>query len=451
MKNAVLYLIFSFVSMNYGLSQSAILDQYIAEGLSNNLSIKSEQLKAVQQQTKVQQAKKNWAPSVDFTGNYLVSEGGRTIIFPVGDLFNPVYGSLNQLTQTNSFPTDLENEEITLTPNNFLDVSLSISKPIINSSIKYNTLIQQELLSLNDADIAISKENVKFQIRQSYYNYLKTIEGFKIIEENEALLEDLLRFNRKLVKYDKATSEILSDVEFQLANLNSQRISLEEQNQLAKNYFNLLLNKNLEEDITIDTDLLENFLIYEINLKEEQTKALNNRTEFQKIIIAQSVNQLNQQRIDKEKQPEVGIRGNIGLQTEDFDLNNGGPIYTLALGMNWNILDWGRRNKRIEEVQVQQKILDNNNAQLKQQVEIEVAQVYYALQSLASKLKAEQAALNSATEAHRLIKTRYENDKALLIQLTDARNKMINSKLNQLLIKYDYLSKLAELQRLTES
>ena len=106
-----LLLLFFFQSTlgYFGLAQSNILDNYVKEALANNLTIQSELLKKDKQYSKVEQAKKLWKPSVDLSASYLFAEGGRELLFPLGDLFNPVYGTLNELTNSTNFPTNIEN------------------------------------------------------------------------------------------------------------------------------------------------------------------------------------------------------------------------------------------------------------------------------------------------------------------------------------------------------
>ena len=128
--------------------QNSILENYVNEALEKNLNVQNEFLKKEKQTSKVDQAKRLWKPTLNLETNYLFANGGRELVFPVGDLFNPVYGTLNALTQSNDFPTDLPNEEIQLTPNNFLDLQLRASKPLLNSSIKYNQMIQSEFCLL---------------------------------------------------------------------------------------------------------------------------------------------------------------------------------------------------------------------------------------------------------------------------------------------------------------
>lgn len=443
----LLFFLFQICIFQNGFTQSDILENYVKEALTNNLNIQSEVLKKDKQSSKVEQAQKLWKPTVDLSASYLFAEGGRELLFPLGDLFNPVYGTLNQLTNSTSFPTNIENEKIQLTPNNFLDLQLTFSKPLINSSIKYNQKIQKELLRLNDFEIELSKNEIIAQVKIGYYNYLKTFEGLGIMNETEKLLQEVLTFNKKLLKYDKATPDILSDVEFQIANLQSQKAMVKEQQDLAKAYFNLLLNKSLEAEIIVDENILNGAVEVMDNISGLKSKALQSRLEFKKMDVANAVNSLNQKRIDKEKKPTLGISGGIGLQTESFNFDAGGPLYTIGLGMNWSIIDGGLRKKKIEEINVDQRILENDRKRFSQRVEMEVTQVFYKIRSLQIRMQAEEVAVKSAKKSYDAINARYRNDKAILIELIQAQNSLTKSEMSRALSKYDYLILIAELEK----
>jgi outer membrane protein TolC len=449
-KVLIVLIIFGCCGLGTGYAQSAVLDQYVQTALQNNLSVKNEQLRRNKQLVLIEQANKNWIPSVDVNANYIFSQGGRTILFPIGDLFNPIYGALNDLTQPGQFPTDLENQKIALTPNNFLDVQLSITQPLVNSSIRYNQKIQNALLRINEVDLELQKKAIAFQTKTAYYNYLKTVEGFRILDETKVLLLELKDINKKLVKYDKATREVVADVNFQLANLESEYSRLQSQQISAQAYFNLLLNQDLDTEINVDNDILDNFKFSTTSLEPLRKIARQQRSEFKKIDAATGVNELNRERIDKEKLPTLGVSANVGVQTENYDFDSGGPIYTLALGSSVNLFDGGRRKKRMEAIEVEQLLLQNNRAQLQQQIDLQVTQSFWDLKSIEQRLLAEQAAARSAQQSYDIIKSKYENEKAILLQLTDAQNKLVTSKLRQTLTKYDYLLKLAELDFATQ-
>jgi len=233
----------------------------------------------------------------------------------------------------------------------------------------------------------------------------------------------------------------------QIANLNSQETMINEQKDLSRALLNLLINRPLETEIEVDENLVSNLEFETLMLEELTQQAQNQRSEVKKIDVAQGVNELNKTRIDKSKLPTLGINAGVGLQTEAFNFNDGGPLYTAAIGLSWKIIDGGLRKKQIEELQIDQQILDANRKQINQQIQIEVLQAYLSLRSLLSQLDSQNTAVESANNSYQIIKTRYENDNALLIELLNAQNQLTNGQMALLLTKYDYLIQRAQLDK----
>ena len=94
-----------------------------------------------------------------------------------------------------------------------------------------------------------------------------------------------------------------------------------------------------------------------------------------------------------------------------------------------------------------QRILENDRKRLSQKIEMEVVQIFYKIRSLEIKMQAEEVAVKSAQKSYDAINARYRNDKAILIQLTQAQNSLTTSKMSRALSKYDYLILLAELEK----
>src|SRR5512133_1926026 len=86
-----------------------ILDDYRRSGIENNLALQQKQSNYELSMQQLKQARGLFFPSLSLNARYTVSEGGRVIEFPVGDLLNPVYSTLNQLTASSQFPV-LENQ-----------------------------------------------------------------------------------------------------------------------------------------------------------------------------------------------------------------------------------------------------------------------------------------------------------------------------------------------------
>ena len=84
--------------------QPTILESYVAEGLENNLALQRKQLGYEKSLAALKEAKGLFMPAVSFNATYTLAYGGRAIQFPIGDLLNPVYSTLNQLTESQNFP-----------------------------------------------------------------------------------------------------------------------------------------------------------------------------------------------------------------------------------------------------------------------------------------------------------------------------------------------------------
>jgi len=442
---SLVFLLLSFL-VNVSSQDGTVLESYVGEALRNNLAFKDLDLSVRAQNLKVDLAKKNWSPQANLGATYLLAEGGRRISFPVGDLFNPTYLTLNQLTNSEQFPTNLENIETQLTPNNFLDANLNITKPILNSSIKYNILIQEELLSMADLDKSQQTAAIAFQVRQAYYNFLKTTKGVKLVDQNLDLLGEVKTFNEKLIKYDKATPDVISDVNFEIQNLKSERQSLEQQQELSKILLNTLMNRDLSEDIIVDESLTLQ-VPDERKLAELINSAIANRQELKRLGVFTKVNEINKERIQKSNQPTLGVQGGVGLQSENFSFDDGGPLFTLALNLGWNIWDGGIKKKKLEELQLEQERTSLRRDVATQQITLEVAQAYYELQSLKSRYEAETEAIKSARISYDAVDKRYRNDRALLIELLTAQNRLLSSELNQVLLSIDMLIAQAKIKK----
>ena len=140
----------------------------------------------------------------------------------------------------------------------------------------------------------------------------------------------------------------------------------------------------LDDDVNIDTKILLSFNPLEKELLDLKDEALVDRTEIKQLGISDKINTLNQSRIKKEGNPELNVFAGIGIQTEEFNFDGGGPLYTIGLSMSMNIIDGGLRKKKIEQLKFEREKIDNDKARLNQKIEIEITQNYYQIKSIES-------------------------------------------------------------------
>src|SRR3989337_2258368 len=218
------------------LAQSA-LDNYVEEGLKNNLVLQQKNISLQQAQQSLQIARSYFLPSVSLLTDYTSGEGGRSISIPVGDLLNPVYTSLNQMTQSDAFP-QVENVEQNFFPKNFYDARVRTSVPLINTDLYINRNIQSQQVMLKQYELDVYKRQLVLDIKTAYYNQLTAEEPVKIYESALSLVNKNIEINESLLRNGKSLPANVmrskSEAQRVRADLNNAR------NQVinAKKYFN---------------------------------------------------------------------------------------------------------------------------------------------------------------------------------------------------------------------
>jgi outer membrane protein len=179
-------------------AQHPVIERYVQEGLNNNLLLKQEQVALEKNKASVEAAKRLGQPTIALQGSYTLATGGRAIDLPIGDLLNPVYATLNEMTQTNQFPM-LENVREQLSPNNFADVKVRTSMPLINPDLRISRNAEQEKAAIQELQIGRAQRDLTYQIKTAYFNYLQAGEAVKIYESALELLKENLRVNQSLL------------------------------------------------------------------------------------------------------------------------------------------------------------------------------------------------------------------------------------------------------------
>ncbi|MEO6732023.1 MAG: TolC family protein, partial [Ferruginibacter sp.] len=277
---AVFFVLTQFPNAGFAQKQ---LDQYIEYGLVNNESIKQQQFMLEKNLYALQEAKSLFLPNVSFNAGYTLAGGGRTVDVPIGDLMNPVYSTLNQLTATKNFP-QVKNQNILLNPNNFYDVKLHTIYPIINAELAYNKKIKSQQYDLQKIEIDVYKRELAKEIKIAYYNYLQATEAIKIYENALLLVKENERINTSLFNNDKVNRTAVIRSTNEVTKISAQLNTGKQTQANAKGWFNFLLNQPLTTEIL--SDAINN--IPDISIVNDT--AVNKREELQKLNTAKAIN-----------------------------------------------------------------------------------------------------------------------------------------------------------------
>ncbi|WP_169513357.1 TolC family protein [Flexithrix dorotheae] len=428
------------------LAQHTILENYIQEGLKSNLALNQENLALAKSLEELKQAKGLFMPDISFNPSYTLADGGRNISIPIGDLLNPIYRSLNQLSEVANFPTNLENSNEQFLPNRFHDTRIEIRQAIFNPDIHHNYKAQKSFLASQEAQRDVYVQELKKEIKTAYYKYLTTIEAIEIYNSTEKLLQELLRVNQKLVENDKATIDAVYRAEFELSDLNSQMAKANQLKVSAQSYFNFLLNRALYDSITVDKTITGRFT-EEMLLENLQKEALINRDEILQLNYALSGNEQLLALNKNTRLPKLSLGANLGYQGFDYQFNNNQDYYLLQFNMSFPIFKGFQNKSKIAANKIEIQRLQTRQQELQQQIKFQVIDAYQQVKAEKSAVKAKSAALKSAKKSFEIIARKYLENQITLLDLLDARTKYTNAQLELVVAKYELLQREAALER----
>ncbi len=424
-------------------AQSPALQRYIGEGLANNQAMKRQDIAVEQSIQALREARGLFFPQVDFQASYTLAAGGRTIQFPVGDLFNPVYGTLNQLTESEAFPTDLANEDIQFLPNNFHETKVRITQPLLNSDIYFNRQAKTHQIAVAKASRQAYKQELIKEIKVAYIQYLQTTEAIKIYDEAYALLKEILRVNKKLVASQKATPQVISQAEFELSQIEASQAQQRALRQTAAAYFNFLLNRPLDASIESDLEMTAPEITPALALL--QTQALENRSEIAQLDAAVQATDQGIARYQYAALPELGILMDVGFQGFGYTFEQEQAFFLGAVSLNWNIFQGSQTKAQKAQVELDKARLLNQQSELQQQVQLQVTQAYHQLAASKTQIATAQKGQAAASEAFDFVQKRYAQQQSSFLELVQARTDLTQARLNLNLAQYAYLEQQAQL------
>ncbi len=421
------------------LGQKSVLDDYIATAFQQNITLQQKNIQVEKAMIALKSAQSLYQPTVAFQGGYQSGEGGRSIAFPVGDLLNPVYSTLNALTKSAAFP-QIANVETNFFPRDFYDVKVQTSMPLYNKDISYNKQIQEQSISLQREDASLYKRELVKQIKTAYFQYLLSLGLQKVYENALNLAVEGKKVNEKLLANGKGLPAYLLRSDSEIANIQAQMADAAKQSQAAQMYFNFLLNRELRAEIRIDFEV-EKALNAAYNVTpgaREELSLLSKSIGLQETVLKMN---------ESFYLPKVSGFLSLGSQSTIYDINAKSAYYFLGLQMDIPIFTGKRNLYKIKQSQLDivsaRNTLDLSAKQFTMATEIAQKNVQSSLVSFQASSKSYEA----AAAYLRLIEKGYKEGVSTYLETVDARNQWMNATINYQLKQFNVLIAAAAYER----
>jgi outer membrane protein len=424
------------------LQAQVVLDTYIKEGLANNLVLQEKNASLEQSLLALKDAKSFFLPAVDFGASYTLAEGGRTIAFPVGDLLNPVYATLNKLTAYNKFP-QIENVSEQLLPDNFYDTRFRTTLPLLNTDLIYQQQIRKEQVNWTSYQVEIYRATLIQDIRVAYFNFCSAHSSIAILKNTLQLVAQNLKDTRSLVDNGKRLPAAVLRAESELEQVKSLVTEAELKTNNAEQYLNFLVNRPLDQSVTfeeipLEFSRLDQLLLEELNALNPELSAMQSMEKIQETVLKSGKNYWI---------PKLSTYADLGSQGFDWSFDTQSRYLMWGLNFSVPVFQGGRNQNQIQRnvlglqaVQRQKELVNqklNLNLQLQRN---EVKTLLAALQSAEKKLVSATAYLN-------LVDRAFKDGSQSLLEFIDARNQYTQAALQKNISTYKLQMALAQLER----
>lgn len=431
----VFTLVCMLTSSNGIAQRSKMLEAYIQEALDKNPKIKDIALQLDAQRIQETIASKMWLPELTFGTSYSLAAGGRTIAIPVGDMLNPVYGTLNKLTQSNAFP-QIENVEEQLLPNNFYDARFRMRQPILRAEIELNQKIQGVQTTIQEMRLLAVKRELAKEVKLAYFTVLQAEAVLGVFEKNKILLETQRRVQEGLLRNGKLIPSVLERNASELAKLETQRIQAEMNKHNAVLLFNFLLNRTADAAVEIDSTLsIDSVVLPENPALREEILQLQAGKEGAQYGIAIE---------EARRKPTLSAQFDFGSQSFDF---NWGGYALFALSLEVPLWNAGRQKLQVQKARVEALRVDEALEQATRAVELEAQTTQNTFVAARAAWERYPLQVRSAQRYYQETLRRYEEGLASDLELLDAQTQLSTLEIQQTLAFYTVLMRFAELER----
>jgi outer membrane protein len=444
----------SIARQNEVTDQGGVLDRYVAEALASNLTLKQENLAYEQSLQSLAQSKALFMPSAGISATYSLAQGGRKINFPIGDLLNPVYATLNQLTDSQQFP-QVSNEEIQFLPNRFHETKLRVIQPLFNSDIWYGYKAQQQMVTVQQAKRQAYETQLKGMVRDAYFSYLQSIEAIKIYESSLSLLDEQVRVTERFFDAQLVTKDAVYNAQLERSKIETQLNDAHKSEHLARAYFNFLLNRDLDEVIDIDSQLTGDFVLPQAQADDASSLtdvALQQRHELEQVQQAgEATNYLIKMNEASRLMPNLAVIGDLGYQGFDYKFNSDQQFGMLIFSLQWDLFKGGARKAKYQSAMLQKSSLETQEEQLKKQIELQVIQAYEEARLAVSNLSNAEYALKTSESSFRITQARFQQNQVLPLEFQQSQLNYTNARLGYSIAKYNLLKSVNEVDKVINS
>jgi len=436
------------------------VQRIVDDALAANLELRARGASVEQRIAALDQARARYLPVLDLAARYSVADGGRTIEFPVGDLLNPVYATLDEMLVANGQPARfprVRNESIELLRSEEQETALLVEQPLYEPRLGPNVEASRQQLAGSQAELAALRARVIRDARTGYYRWLGTRQSAQVLDATRESADANLKVNQSLYDAGRITRDLVLRAEADLLEIEQQRLFAQSRVRLAQSYVNLLRDAPLGAPLpeaAIDPAAVERarerfvrrVAGRSLDLELLQQLATERRAELASLDAALAASEAQQDLARAAFKPRLAFGAEAGIQGEEYGFGTEDRYVLASVVLRWNLFRGGADQAALREARALTEELRSTRDLATQQVRLDVHEAVENLAVAEASLETAAKRRDAADGAFRIASRKRDLGQLSQAEFIDSRRAQTDGALNLELVRAEYLSRLAELE-----
>ncbi len=353
---------------------------------------------------------------------------------------NPTYAFMAKLNQRRFTEQDFAVSSLNEPPPvNDFQTALSFEQPIFAPAAWIGVNMAETEFTAKGAEMRRKKEEVVFGVFKAFLG-VQTARSFVAVAEKG--IEDAKEHLRIAESRYDASLGLYSDVlraRVSLSSAEEAAVSAAKNLAVAKRALGLMLGLSESADAddgrpSMNVRKLDEY--YSASLSREDLKSAE----------ARSRNAANSLKLaDAGYLPVLGIGGSFQMNDHSMPLGSEGDSWQLTAFLRWQLFDGTRREHERNKAKFAASEAEEQLAGFRKQVSFMVYDAFLGVEAWRKRLELAKTSLESAEEGRRLVRTRYENSLATLVDLIDAQMSLDSARAEVVERESGYLTAIASL------
>jgi outer membrane protein TolC len=413
------------------------LEAVVDDALRGNLGLAQERLLVARAEAGVREARGGYLPSLSLTGRYSEQSGAVDL----GDFVNPVYATLNELTGSSGFPTDLS-----VTVPFAYESRVRLVQPLFNERIRAGHAAAKGSYEGQRAGSRAAARALAAEAQTAFLQVGAARSARRTWEAALALTEEAERVAGRLVEAGTATPDAVFRARAERSDVEQRLQEAREAEAAASRTFNRLLDRPLDEPVMT---IPEDELLFPVGITEEEAirSALARRDELAALEAGIGAADAGVRAATAAFLPDVAVALDYGFQGSEVTFERDRDFWMASLIVSWNLFNGGQDAARRSAGQADARRLRVQREEAEDLVRLDVRQAYRAAIVAREAIGTADARLAAARRTFELVRRRYDEGLATPIEFLDARTALTSAELNRVVTVYSYVIRWVDLER----